>query len=202
MAGLEVKPSRDPVPDGASHQRELLPFCGLHNLGGYAEQPTTNIHLYGGLDASGSRATNLFPLPAEAFTQPFSSHTSPYSPSSQSRPNPLNLSKRSWQDEDETSRNPGFFFAMPIKSMAADVDDVPVSPLSETPPQAINMLPASRQVAQPKSRIGAQRPLANHDDIDMEFENAAQVEGRVTVGSGSDFEESDFMGRDVDMEGM
>lgn len=203
---LEVKPPRDPVPDDFVHQRELLPFCGLHKIGGlgFAEQPTTNIHLYGGVDPTGSRASNLFPLPAEAFTQPFSSQGSAdsgYSTSSQRLPNPLNPSKRSWQDDDDELPNTNFFFSISMKGLstgAADLDDVPVSPLSETPPQSINMLPAVRQFAQPKSRRAA-RAVLDDVDMDMDFENVEGVEGRVASGSGSDFEEADFLAREVDM---
>ncbi|KAH7389926.1 ribonucleotide reductase inhibitor-domain-containing protein [Pyrenochaeta sp. MPI-SDFR-AT-0127] len=209
LDALETKPPRDPVPDDFVHQRELLPFCGLHKIGGlgFAEQPTTNIHLYGGLDSTGSRASNLFPLPAEAFTQPFSSQGSAdsgYSTSSQRLPNPLNPSKRSWQDDDDKPLNTNFFFSISMKGLgtgAAEMDDAPVSPLSETPPQSINMLPAVRQFAQPKSRRAA-RGVLNDEDMDMDFENAERMEGRVAVGSGSDFEEADFLASEVDMGGI
>jgi len=184
--GLHVKAPRDPVPDAFVHQRELLPFCGLHKIGGFAEQPTTNIHLYAGVDAStGQRPTNMFPLPAEAFSQPFSSQDSGYG-SDIMRSNP---SKRSWRDEDDARLDisgSNFFFAVPMKG-SVQVDEVPVSPLSETP----EVLP--RLVKQPKSR----RPTASRgisgtstvEDVDMEVES----EARVAVGSVSDFEEADFL---------
>ncbi|KAF1844383.1 uncharacterized protein K460DRAFT_369255 [Cucurbitaria berberidis CBS 394.84] len=206
LVSLEVKPPRDAVPDDFVHQRELLPFCGLHKVGGYAEQPTTNIHLYGGFDSTGIRASNLFPLPAEAFTQPFSSQGSTdsgYSTSSQRLSSSLNPSKRSWQDEDDKPLTTNFFFAIPMKGLSADMDDVPVSPLSETPSQSINMLPQVRQFAQPKSRRAGQRTLMSDEDMDMEFdENVERVERRIAVGSGSDFEEADFLAREVDMGGL
>ena len=207
MSSLEVRPPREPVPDDFVHQRELLPFCGLHKIGGYAEQPTTNIHLYGGLDSTGLRATNHFPLPAEAFTQPFSSQGSAdagYFTSSQRPPNLLNPSKRSWQDEDEKPLNTNFFFSIPVKGLSAEVDEAPVSPLSETPPQSINMLPTVRQFAQPKSRRAGQQTMIGDEDMDMDmdYENTTQVEGRVAAGSASDFEEADFLGREVDMGGI
>lgn len=205
LAVLEVKPPREPVPDDYVHQRELLPFCGLHKIGGFAEQPTTNLHLYAGLDSNGSRQTNLFPLPAEAFSQPFSSQGSAdsgYSSSSQRLPNPLNPSKRSWADEDDVPLNSNFLFSIPIKSLgaAADIDEVPVSPLSETPPQSINMLPAPRQFAQPKSRKA--RTFVVDDDMDMDFENTTHVDATLVAGNVSDFEEADFLGREVDMGGL
>jgi hypothetical protein len=196
---LDVKPPRDAVPIDFVHQRELLPFCGLHKVAGYAEQPTTNLHLYGGLDTRGQRPTNLFPLPAEAFTQPFSSQTSTDSGYSSSPQRPANPSKRSWSDEDEKPLTTNFFFAIPMKGLSAEVDEVPVSPLSETPSQSINMLPQVRQLAQPKSR---RKQGAGDEDIDMEFENAAQVEARLVAGSASDFEEADFLAREVDMGGI
>ncbi|KAH7071666.1 ribonucleotide reductase inhibitor-domain-containing protein [Paraphoma chrysanthemicola] len=181
--GLDVKPPRDPVPDAVLHQRELLPFCGLHKIGGYAEQPTTNIHLYAGGD---TRPTNPFPLLAEAFTQPFSSQGSTdsgYGSESQR--------KRSWQDEDEARLDisgSNFFFAIPMKGNI-ELDDIPVSPLSESPQKGINMLPSVRQFAQPKSRK-ARLGMSMDEDIDMEIEN---VDARVAVGSASDFEEADFL---------
>lgn len=204
LTGLEVKPPREPVPDDFVHQRELLPFCGLLKIGGYAEQPTTNIHLYGGLDSTGTRASNLFPLPAEAFSQPFSSQGSTdsgYSSSSQRSLNPVNTSKRSWQDDDDKTLSTNFFFSIP-KGLSADIDEVPVSPLSKTPSQSINMLPQVRQFAQPKSRRPGQRMVAGDEDIVMDFENVDAVEGRVAVGSGSDFEEADFLAHEVDMGGI
>ena len=183
--GLDARPPRDPVPDAAVHQRELLPFCGLHKIGGYAEQPTTNIHLYAGGDA---RPTNPFPLPAEAFTLPFSSQGSTdsgYGSESQR--------KRTWQDEDDARLDisgTNFFFAIPMKG-SVEVDEVPVSPLSESPQRAVNALSGVRQFAQPKSRKARTAlGLGGEEDIDMELEN---VEASLVVGSASDFEEADFL---------
>lgn len=86
--------------------------------------------------------------------------------------------------------------------MGVEIDEVPVSPLSETPPpMGINMLPPARQMAQPKSRRTAQRTISD-EDIDMDFENAAIVEGRVGAGCVSDFEEADFLAGEVDMGGV
>ena len=85
--------------------------------------------------------------------------------------------------------------------MGVEVDEVPVSPLSETPPQGLNMQPPARRVAQPKSRRTAQRTISD-DDIDMNFENASHMEGRVGAGSPSDFEEADFLSKEVDMGGI
>ncbi|CAO2652616.1 Nn.00g008990.m01.CDS01 [Neocucurbitaria sp. VM-36] len=205
LAGLEVKPPQEPVPDDFVHQRELLPFCGLHKIGGFAEQPTTNLHLYGGLDSTGTRASNLFPLPAEAFTQPFSSQGSTdsgYSSSSQRLPSSLNPSKRSWQDEDDKPMNSNFFFSIPTKGLGAEMDEVPVSPLSETPSQSINMLPQVRQFAQPRSRRTGQKMIVGDEDVVMDFENIEAMESRLAVGSGSDFEEADFLAHEVDMGGI
>jgi hypothetical protein len=85
--------------------------------------------------------------------------------------------------------------------MGVEVDEVPVSPLSETPPQGLNTLPPVRQFAQPKSRRTTQRTISD-DDIDMDFENASHIEGRVGAGCGSDFEEADFLSKEVDMGGI
>ncbi|KAF2683657.1 hypothetical protein K458DRAFT_304191 [Lentithecium fluviatile CBS 122367] len=194
-----VKPPREAVPGELQHQRELLPFCGLQKIGGYAEQPVTNVHLYGGTSASGERAPNLFPLPAEAFTQPFPSQSSTDSAVSNSsvRPNPTNPYKRSWQDEDETPMklNTEFHFKIPVN---VSEDDVPVSPLSESPPTHLSSAfpqAALRPFAQPKTRKGrvmdVEGMIVKEGDIDMDVENAEQ--GRVLVGSASDFGEADFL---------
>ncbi|KAH6857344.1 ribonucleotide reductase inhibitor-domain-containing protein [Alternaria rosae] len=199
---LAVKPPREAVPDEVLHQRELLPFCGLNKIGGFAEQPTTNPHLYA---ANGTPPPpNYFPLPAETFTQPFSSKASTDSGYSTTSQRPHNPSKRSWQDEDEVrTLDTTFFFGSSARGMGmgVEVDEVPVSPLSETPPQGLNMQPPPRRVALPKSRRTAQRTISD-DDIDMDFENAAHMEGRVGAGSGSDFEEADFLSKEVDMGGI
>ncbi|ORY13833.1 ribonucleotide reductase inhibitor-domain-containing protein [Clohesyomyces aquaticus] len=208
-----VKPPREPVPDVLQHQRELLPFCGLHKIGGFAEQPVTNVHLYAGADAQGNKPANLFPLPAEAFNTPFSSQgTTLSSISTESAPpNPANPYKRSYEEEEDgkpLNMNTNFLFAYPVQ---VSEDEVPVSPLSATPSHSINMLPqaALRPFAQPKTRrqIGARimdvdGGLLKEQDMDMDLENAAEQEVRV-VGSSSDFGEADFLrpwnGREVEM---
>lgn len=183
---------REAIPEEALRQRELLPFCGLHKIGGFAEQPTTNPHLYAGRDASGNRATNLFPLPAEAFSQPFlSSQDSGYA-SDIPPPNPQNPSKRSWQDDDDTPlrATTNFFFNIP---KGGEIDDVPVSPLSESP--STNSLPAARPIAHPKSRRPQVLRTGSEDsmDTDSAFDDDMPVEGTIGAGSGSDFEDADFL---------
>jgi hypothetical protein len=180
---LDVKAPRGPVPDDVLHQRELLPFCGLHKIGGFAEQPTTNIHLYAGADTS--RPANHFPLPAEAFSQPF--HSSSQDSGYESVYTNTNPAKRTWHDEDDVRldmSNSNFFFS---KGRVVDVDEVPISPLSETPE---HMLPAVRQFKQPKSRRRVE------EDIDMDG-------SRVVAGTARDFEEADFLnGVEVAMSGV
>jgi hypothetical protein len=164
------------VPPEVVHQRELLPFCGLNKIGGFAEQPMTNIHLYG----TGDAGSGMWPLPAETFTQPFhsSSQDSGYE---LIRPN-SNPSKRSWHDEDDIRLDMSRSTFMFGKGGLVEVEEVPVSPLSETPE---NMLPAVRQIKQPKSR------RRRDEDVDMGGDIVAH---RIGVGSGSDFEEADFLG--------
>ena len=188
-------------PEIYQHQRELLPFSGLHKIGGYAEQPVTNVHLYGGVDANGDRPVNLFPLPAQAFNQPFSSQdstTSNLSTSLLQTPNPTNLHKRSWQDEDNQPVNlsSNFLFALPMK---VSEDEVPVSPLSATPTPSLLSLPQSalRPFAQPKTRRSQANRMMDVDsvmlkeaDVDMDLENAERSEA---TGSGNDFGEADFL---------
>ena len=86
--------------------------------------------------------------------------------------------------------------------MGVEVDEVPVSPLSETPPMGLNMLPRERQFAKPRSRRGMGERTLSDEDIDMDFENATRIEGRVGAGCGSDFEEADFLAREVEMGGI
>ncbi|OAL04977.1 hypothetical protein IQ06DRAFT_290946 [Phaeosphaeriaceae sp. SRC1lsM3a] len=185
---LDVKPPRGPVPTEVLHQRELLPFCGLHKIGGYAEQPTTNIHLYtDSTTNTSSSPPNHFPFQAETFSQPF--HTSSSQDSGYESPPPLHPGKRAWHDEDELrvdmSGSNAFLFG---NGNARNVDEVPVSPLSETPE---NMLPAVRRFKQPKSRRQKEVDIAGDDE-----------DARVVVGSTSDFEEADFLGGDIDMGGV
>jgi hypothetical protein len=219
-----VKPPRDPVPDALQHQRELLPFCGLHKIGGYAEQPVTNMHLYGG-GGGGSgrddRPVNLFPLPAEAFAQPFSSQSSSSTATSSSSdslpgggPNPANTQKRSWRDDDEVATanaHPAspFAFALPNIKFVAE-DEVPVSPLSATPAQGIPATgSALRPFAQPKTRrrvVDVDGAVFKEADVEMEVENAG--EARRESRGANDFEEAPFLqpwagnGEEVEMGGV
>lgn len=153
------------------HQRELLPFCGLNKIGGYAEQPTANPHL-----------TNSFPLPAQAFSQPFSSQDSGYGTD-----NRRTNGKRGWSEEDErpSLRMGGGNFLFSIPTHGLGEDDVPVSPLSESPPPS---LPPQRMFAQPKSR----RPQRQEEDMDMDY---GMQESKLAAGHASDFEEADFLDR-------
>ncbi|KAF2874189.1 ribonucleotide reductase inhibitor-domain-containing protein, partial [Massariosphaeria phaeospora] len=195
-----VKLPGDVDPEDFQHERELLPFCGLHKIGGFAEQPVTNVHLYGGKDDNGVRPVNIFPLPAEAFIQPFSSQDSTATSFSAELilPNPANPQKRSWQDEDacRPKLSSTYLFALPKKFSD---DDVPVSPLSATPPQSIPQA-ALRPFAQPKTRkaglrvVEVEAGLFKELDMDMDAENAEQQsEGRVAVGSSSDFDDAEFL---------
>jgi hypothetical protein len=201
-------------PEVYQHQRELLPFSGLHKIGGYAEQPVTNVHLYGGTDENGDRPVNLFPLPAQAFIQPFSSQdsiNSSLSNSSLQTPNPMNMHKRSWQDDDgqPLNLNSNFLFALPMK---VSEDEAPVSPLSANPAQSIISLPQSalRPFAQPKTRrqqagrfMDVDTVLFKESDMDMDFENAEQER---IFGNPNDFGEAEFLqpwnGREVSMGGV
>lgn len=188
---LDVKPLPGPVPDNFVHQRELLPFCGLNKIGGFAEQPTTNSHLYAGVDAQGNKAHNAFPLPAEAFNQPFSSQDSGYG-SDIMRPN--NPSKRSWHDEDELSLNTNFFFVNNPLKAAVRVDEAPVSPLSESPPQGFGGMAQQRQIAQPKSRRPAVLRTGSEDSMDTDISIEQGVD---------DFEEAAFLnGDEMDIGGV
>lgn len=187
---------REPVPTVLQHQRELLPFCGLHKIGGYAEQPVTNVHLYGAVDGTGDRPVNLFPLPAEAFNEPFSSSQS--SSTESLPPNPTNIHKRSWQEEDEELEqqntplglNSNFLFAVPVK--VAD-DEVPVSPLSDTPKQSLNALPQGplRTFAQPKSRKSVRGGGMDVDAEMVEMDMQIGV-GNVNVTQGGETNADDF----------
>lgn len=196
-----VKPPRDPVPDALQHQRELLPFCGLHKIGGYAEQPVTNAHLYGlATDANGDKPVNLFPLPAEAFNQPFSSTSSSQSSSStDSLPTNAHNNKRGWTDDEHLAApNPTspFVFALPMKVAE---DEVPVSPLSETPRERVHQAghgqAALRPFAQPKTRRGGQLQHHQHKEADMDLdgEDVGEEGQQLRLGSPGDFGEAPFL---------
>ncbi|KAJ4346258.1 hypothetical protein N0V95_005574 [Ascochyta clinopodiicola] len=191
----QMKIPVDTLASTLQHQRELLPFCGLNKIGGYAEQPTTNPHLFSGV-------TNSFPLPAQAFSQPFSSQDSGYG-TDMAR---ANQGKRGWSaddDDDNSSARPSannFFFSIPAKITGED--DIPVSPLSESPPPP--SLP-TRHYAQPKSRRQAQSMPGHvdHVDVDMVYESHGMHEGMLAAGHASDFEEADFLdGHEVAMGGI
>ena len=115
----------------------------------------------------------------------------------------MNPQKRSWHDEDEVrvNLNDGFLFKMQMRGVD---DEVPVSPLSETPLAKGIMRP----FAQPKTRrVGAAARIVDSEsgviarkdaDVDMEVENAA-VQGR------EDFEDAEFLRwgeREVKMGGI
>lgn len=174
----------DTLASTLQHQRELLPFCGLNKIGGYAEQPTTH-PLFG--------AAGAFTLPAHSFSQPFSSQDSGYGTDMQ-----RSGAKRVWSEESDVqstraagalgARGNNFLFSIPAR--VSGEDDIPVSPLSESPPPN---LPPQRSFAQPKTR---RRPLRNESEMDVE---AVAHAGRLAAGHASDFEEADFLQVDEDM---
>jgi hypothetical protein len=159
----------DPVAPSALHARELLPFSGLHKTPSYADQPTTNIHLYTP-DCEPSNTTTFFPLPAEAFSQPFfSSMDSGYETTA-----PVHPGKRSWHDEQDLS-NSGFLFGK--RGVRVEIEEVPVSPLSESPGEPG---PRERMVRVPKSRrrlgeegmsgeaiLNADVPVGNFEEVEF-----------------------------------
>lgn len=187
----------DSLAASLQHQRELLPFCGLNKIGGYAEQPTPPLF-------------HPTSFPVQAFSQPFSSQDSGYGTD-----NARAGGKRGWSEEAEvqpqhtqhhtqhtgretrgtaTQASDGtssianaFLFSIPASLSPAD-EEIPVSPLSESPPPS---LAPQRLFKQPKSR---RRP--QHEEDAMDFDGAG--EGRVSAGCASDFEEADFL----DAEGM
>ncbi len=190
----EVNPALEamkiPVDTSAStlqHQRELLPFCGLNKIGGYAEQPTRSSSLF-------ASAANSFPLPTQAFSQPFSSQDSGYGTDIQRA-----YGKRGWSEEEDGMQGVGgvggINYLFNIPAMVSGEEDVPVSPLSESPPPS---LPPQRQLAQPKSR---RRPAPDQEMTESDSYGAH--EGRLAAGHASDFEEADFLdGHEVAMGGV
>jgi hypothetical protein len=156
---------------------------------------------------------NLFPLPAEAFNQPFSSQDTTLSTDSPP-PNSINPHKRSYHDDDARplSLSSNFLFNLPMKVAE---DEVPVSPLSATPADILPQA-ALRPFAQPKTRRPQPARLAELGGVtfkdpdlnmDLDLENARQSEERVS-GSSSDFDEAPFLQpwssppREVEMGGM
>ncbi|KAL1645101.1 hypothetical protein SLS61_008423 [Didymella pomorum] len=176
----------DTLASTLQHQRELLPFCGLNKIGGYAEQPTTNTLF--------TNTANAFQA-LQTFSQPFSSQDSGYGTDIQ-----RTRGKRGWSEDDDKLHIPSNNFLFSIPNALHGEEDVPVSPLSESPPPT---LPPQRAFAQPRSR--RQRPTSDTDmsmDMDMDAGNMAAHEGRLAAGHASDFEEADFLDGEVGMGGV
>ncbi|KAF3035889.1 hypothetical protein E8E11_005565 [Didymella keratinophila] len=177
----------DTLASTFQHQRELLPFCGLNKIGGYAEQPTTN--------ALFTNTTSTYQAP-QTFSQPFSSQDSGYSTDVQ-----RTRGKHGWSEDDDKLHIPSNNFLFSIPNALHGEEDVPVSPLSESPPSTL--LP-QRQFAQPRSR--RQRPTTSDTDVSMEMEMDAGSmgvhEGRLAAGHASDFEEADFLDGEIGMSGV
>ncbi|KAJ4376596.1 hypothetical protein N0V86_006710 [Didymella sp. IMI 355093] len=178
----------DTLATSLQHQRELLPFCGLNKIGGYAEQPTTATLF--------SANTNAFQPAPHPFNQPFSSQDSGYGTDIQ-----RSRGKRGYDDDatrPQLSLGSNFLFSIP--NGLPGEEDVPVSPLSESPPPT---LPPPRLFAQPRSR--RQRPATSDTDmsmdmdIDMDSGNIGAHEGRLAAGHASDFEEADFLDGEMGM---
>ncbi|KAF3041140.1 hypothetical protein E8E12_008635 [Didymella heteroderae] len=179
----------DTLASTLQHQRELLPFCGLNKIGGYAEQPTgTTASMF-------SNTTDAFQSVSQSFSQPFSSQDSGYGTDIQ-----RSRGKRGWTDDDDKRHIPSKNFLFSIPNKLGEEDDIPVSPLSESPPPT---LPPQRQFAQPKTR---RRPATSDTDMSMDMDmdagNIGAHEGRLAAGHASDFEEADFLDGEVGMGGV
>lgn len=207
-----VKAPAEPVPAEYTHPRELLPFCGLHKIGGFAPQPVT--HPSENPSSHGQLADGTPPQPAplhfhvtitpDFSTPSFSSQPSTVAAASTPAriPNP-NPHKRSFDDTAADAH--AFRPALPPLLFPAgsggggggvllrDDVDAPVSPRSTGPPAQPNPL---RPFAQPRTR--SMRRLAckaQGGDADVEIENAEEVEGMEGMEGRSslDFGEAEFL---------
>jgi hypothetical protein len=182
-----VKPVAQAHPPSSSHHpRELLPFCGLLKIGGFAAQPTANSSS-SGIDWPLDAYPPLF-----ASTAPFSLHTSSSAASFSSTDSPPrrnpNPHKRSFDDADARDA------PLPLFHPLEDEDE-PVSPMSAYPYEA-----PLRPLAQPRTK--GMRKWRGGD-------GNAQV-GQMGGGGGGgkgDFEEAEFLrpvgdGGEVEMGGV
>lgn len=142
-----------------------------------------------------ANTTNAFQAP-QTFSQPFSSQDSGYGTDVQ-----RSRGKRGWSEDDDRVYIPSNNFLFSIPNTLHGEEDVPVSPLSESPPPT---LPPQRQLAQPRSR--RQRPTTSDTDMSMEMEmdavNMGVHEGCLAAGHASDFEEADFLDGEIGMGGV
>ncbi|KAF2816049.1 uncharacterized protein BDZ99DRAFT_127616 [Mytilinidion resinicola] len=210
-----VKPVQQLPTETYSHPRELLPFCGLHKIGGFAEQP---VHTPSSNDWGWpTQPVNSQPH-LHLFTTPFSSQGSTNSnistDSAPARQLNANSHKRSFDD----AANDVFPLSNTNSLFAPLDDEEPVSPMSSTPPP--NAYPIShtampqlspqplRPFAQPRTR-GMQRLKSGNTQqlqlqelgfksmalpTTMDAENADMGDAETDAGrNSSDFEEADFL---------
>lgn len=219
-----AKAPAEPVPAEYTHPRELLPFCGLHKIGGFAPQPVTHPSENPSSHGQLTNGTPAQPTPLhfhvtitpDFSTPSFSSQPSAAASTPARIPNP-NPHKRSFDDTAADAH--AFRPALPPLLFPAgsggggvllrDDADAPVSPRSTRPPAQLNPL---RPFAQPRTR--SMRRLAckaQGGDADVEIENAEGVEGMEGMEGRSslDFGEAEFLtpwegegGREVEMGGV
>ncbi|QDS77501.1 hypothetical protein FKW77_000316 [Venturia effusa] len=165
----------------SSRPSELLPFCGIHKIGGLGEQPIPAVDTYEAID--------VFPentIPLADFTTPFSSQESAISTGSLAIPSaaplrqiPSNKRSYNWDEEEAEPEDPGFerlFFNCP-DTLSPPRSTYPISHTTMPNLTAISSLSSSRAFAKPKSRrkvAGETLQFANFGvaSTEMDFEDA------------------------------
>ncbi|KAF2492403.1 hypothetical protein BU16DRAFT_529735 [Lophium mytilinum] len=213
-----VKPVQHTPTEAHSHPRELLPFCGLHKIGGFAEQPL--IHTPSSNDWGWPTQPVASHPPLHLFTSSpnFSSQGSTSSSlstdSAPARQLNANPHKRSFDD----AANDIFPLSNTTHLFAPLDDEEPVSPMSSSPPP--NVYPLShtsmpqlssqplRPFAQPRTRgmrrlkSGNAQQLQLHElgfkpmglPTNTDTENADMGDAETDAGrNSSDFEEAEFL---------
>ncbi|KAE9974780.1 hypothetical protein BLS_001344 [Venturia inaequalis] len=165
----------------SSRPSELLPFCGIHRIGGLSEQPMPGVNAYDAIDVF-SDTTN----PLADFATPFSSQESAVSTDSVTIPSAAPLrqissNKRSYNlDEEEQESEESDFeklvFNFPA-TLSPPRSTYPISHTTMPNLTAISSSSSSRAYAKPKSRrkeVGDITQQVNHGfgSADMDFEDA------------------------------
>lgn len=182
-----------------SSPRELLPFCGIHKVGGLGTQPE-NATLSPSSYTSSSTAyqpllsINGLPLDDDSMDDVpglTSSQESIESTASNLSVSPTKTRKRSYtEDDEETPDTPGHLNLNVNFNVWRDSFDGEVSPRSQAPtgwaPSNGRIMAVPRKAKQRGSKLAAQA---------MDQENVMVVEGP----DGADFDEADFLVRTAEL---
>jgi hypothetical protein len=164
------------IPSRPSRPMELLPFCGLHKVGGHSVQDMSiPVDAHQPFDIFNDDRMP-FSLSQESNTSTMSTDSMPAAPML----NPLTKNKRRYLEDEENDEDvPPFqlHFSDPLNPLLADLRMSPTSvpyPFSHTSMPNLNAI-SSRAMAKPKTRrkVGGLVPAVDVVVDSMEFEEAA-----------------------------